>query len=112
MPPLYPLKTVKNLLRANHYQINTDVLIDAANDFEWGGQEVAKCLMKMNDRSHQLDRANNHFYKTEPSETIPGVMLDFYKIKNAPEENEVYVHLYIRDWDNKLIINSFKRLEP
>lgn len=108
--PSYPIKDIKNLLRINHFWVNQDALQDAHNDFGWGRPEIAKCLLRLNDRYYRDDRSRNHFYKTKPHKGYPNTMMDYYKIKNASEGNKVYTHLYIHPNSGRLIISSFKEL--
>lgn len=110
MPPFYPLREVKALLRVNHFQINTNAIQSARDDFEWGPDEIVKCLLRLNDRDYANDMANNHFHKTVPHRTIPYTNMDYYKMRNAPDGFKVYTHFYIRNFDGKLIITSFKDL--
>lgn len=110
MPPYYPLKDVKALLRINHYCINPPAVQSAWGDFMWGNDEIVKCLLKLNSRHFVSDPEKNHFYKTDPHNHIPNTMMDIYKMKNAPEGNSVYTHFYIRNFDGRLIISSFKEL--
>ncbi|HKP97196.1 MAG TPA: type II toxin-antitoxin system MqsR family toxin [Fibrobacteria bacterium] len=98
----YKLKDAKRLLRENSYRINTDVSIDALNDFGWTEADIKSAFLKLNG----APRPVGHFYKTAPSEKIPGVMLDFYKASNLNGE-DVYCHFYMKN--GRLIINSFKR---
>ncbi len=110
MEPFYPLKDVKALLKANHYQLNDPPLQDAHNHFMWGPKDIKKCLLRLNDKLHKNDPEKNHYHKTEQHREFPATKMDYYKIRNAPEGNMVYTHFYIRGFDGKLIISSFKRL--
>lgn len=110
LAPAYPLRDVKALLRANHYQVNDPALQSAYGCFLWGPDEIVKCLLRLNNKPHNLNREKNHFHKTVPHTSIPNTEMDYYKIKNASEGNKVYTHFYIRNFDGKLIISSFKEL--
>jgi len=110
LPPFYPLRDVKALLKISHFQINSNAIQTAKDDFEWGPNEIVKCLLKLNDRDYASDRAKNHFHKTTAHSTIPNTKMDYYKMRNAPDGFKVYTHFYIRNFDGKLIITSFKDL--
>jgi hypothetical protein len=110
LPPYYPLKSVKQLLTANHFEISDPALSDAHYHFHWGPSEIIACLMSLNDRDYVKNMAKNHYYKTEPHRKIPNTKMDYYKMQNAPGGFEVYTHFYIRDFDGKLMITSFKEL--
>lgn len=110
MGPHYPLQRIKDLLRANHYSVYDSALQTAHNDFLWGPKEIVACLLKLNNRLYRDNPEKNHFHKTEPHRSSPGTKIDFYKIKNAPEGNEVFTKFFIRESDGQLFIQSFKRL--
>ena len=111
--PTYPISTVKRLLRANNFRINTNALQGAYDDFGWGQDEITKCLLKLNDKYYIDEPSKNHFYKFEPHRNFPNTntMMDYYKIENGLEGNRVYTHLYIHPNSGKLIISSFKELQ-
>ena len=111
MPPFYPLKQVKSLIRANHYRINPNALQTAKDDFEWDCNDIAKCLLKLNGKDYAADTTSNHFYKTEDHNKIPHTKMDYYKMREAPDGFKVYTHFYVRNDDGMLIISSFKELE-
>ena len=107
--PSYPLNDVKKLIRDNNVFINDNAQEDAWNDFNWRLSEIKKCLLKLNDKYHKLDREKNHFVKTEPHKKKPTLMVDAYRAKNIMKNVNIYVHFYIHPGGN-LIINSFKEL--
>jgi len=108
--PAYPVKDVKSLLKNNNFRINPDALQDAFDDFGWGQGEIVKCLLKINDRYHRDDPSKNHFYKVEEHRQFPNTKMDYYKIKNGFEGNQVYTHFYIHPVSGKLVISSLKEL--
>ncbi len=70
-----------------------------------------RVVLGLNDRDYSVSPEKNHFYKTDPHETIPNTMMDYYKVRNGLEGNSIYIHLYINNMSGQLIISSFKRLE-
>ena len=110
--PTYPISTVKRLLRDNNIRINPDVLQDAYDDFGWGHDEITKCLLKLNDKYYLDEPSKNHFHKTKQHAkfTSTNTMMDYYKIENGLEGNQVYTHFYIHPNSGKLVISSFKEL--
>lgn len=69
-------------------------------DFGWGESDIKAAFLKLNGSQ----RPDGHFHKSEIDNSIPGIMLDFYKDPNLNGE-DVYIHFYIRD--GILVINSF-----
>ena len=98
--PSYPLEDVRGKIAQGKYRINPDVQIDAHRDFGWGTADIEDAFQKLQPK---------HFYKTDPSEKIPGVMLDVYQAPRLKKE-DVYTHFYIRE-DGCLVINSLHKLD-
>lgn len=110
--PLHPLKDVKKLLREpNSVSINPNAVSDAWDDFGWRPEEIKKCLLKLNDKDHSLNKEENHFYKTARHHKIRNAMVDVYKAKNIMEGADVYTHIYIHPTSGMLIVNSFHKLD-
>ena len=110
MGPYYPLKTVKKLLRKGQFKIQPNATASALDDFGWRSRDIVKCLLKLNDRDHRIDREKNHFYKSEPHWHIPNTMMDYYKAKNIMDGFDIYTHFYMRNGNVFLIVSSFKEL--
>ncbi len=85
--PSYPLKDVKQLIRANHVFIQPNAIVDAWDDFGWRSDDIKKCLLKLNDKYYSHNREKNHFHKTKPHRQFPDTMLDYYKAKNIMGNN-------------------------
>ena len=94
----YPLREVREKLSTNKVLIRRNALSYARKDFGWETADILDALKKLRP---------NHYYKTDPSENKPGIMLDFYRATNLKGEN-IYTHFYIDDQTGLLIINSFK----
>ena len=109
--PTYSLKLVKEKVRNNEWKPSDDALNDAWSDFGWDVSDMAKVLLKLNPRDHDLNRQRNHFYKSDTFNDQNHLLLDFYKARNIKDGENVYIHLYIRAEDNKVIVNSFKELQ-
>jgi len=109
--PHYPLAGVKAKIKAGEFEIKPNGLDGASNDFGWGPEEIKKCLLKLNDKDHAADKQNNHYYKKEQHRHLPHTVIDYYKARNIMDGENVYIHLYIRNSDQKVIINSFHELE-
>jgi hypothetical protein len=109
--PFYSLKLVKQKVRENDWRATKNAQDGAWFDFEWDLEKMGKCLLKLNDRDYELNRSCNHFFKSDPFNKEPHIMLDFYKAYNIQDGEDVYMHLYIREEDGKLIVNSFHHLE-
>ena len=67
-------------------------------DFGWTANDIIAAIKKLR---------VSHFYKSELSGLIENCMIDYYKASELNKE-AVYIHFYIRE--NRLIINSFKKL--
>ena len=108
--PEYSLKRVKEKIRAQDWRATPNAENRCWDDFGWGREDMGRCILKLNDKHHLADQRRNHFYKSEPFEREPHLLLDFYKAHNIMDGESVYIHLYIREEDDKLIINSFHQL--
>ena len=109
--PSYPLKDVKDLIKANKFHCNNNATMDAYDDFGWKTNEIKKCLLKLNDRYHLDNLKENHFYKSEPHNRNTNIMVDIYRAINIMDGFNVYTHFYIHPNFGNLIISSFKELE-
>ncbi len=109
--PHYPLADVKAKIRAGAFEIRPNALDGARDGFGWGPDEIKKCLLKLNDKDHSLDKPKNHYYKNEPHHRIPHTVVDYYKARAIMDGEDVYIHLYISNRNNKVVINSFHELE-
>ena len=92
----YPLSEVKDKVKNGKLLIKPNAEFRAYQDFAWSITDIKSALLKLSAKD---------FQKTEPSEKIPGVFLDFYKAYINKEN--VYTHFYINRITNTLIINSF-----
>lgn len=110
MKPLYPLKDVKLRVQNNLCEFSNGALFNANRFYGWGPKEMKKCLLRLNDRYYSSNPQMNHFHKTDNRKNAPLVKMDFYKMENAPEGNNVYTHLYIHPDSNMLIVDSFKEI--
>lgn len=110
--PYNPLKTVRARIHADDITIRPDALQDAMDDFNWRGADIKKALLNLNDKYYYDNKFKNHFYKYEPHESYPAenTYIDFYRGHNLLDGENVYTHLYIREHQTTVIINSFKEL--
>ncbi|MGL1932200.1 MAG: type II toxin-antitoxin system MqsR family toxin [Desulfotalea sp.] len=108
--PHYQLKTIKALINFNKYRFQDNALETGSDDFGWGGIEMSKVILKLNERWHQDNPSKNHFYKTEIHTSFPNTKMDYYKIMNGLEGNSIYTHFYIHPDSEMLVISSFKEL--
>jgi hypothetical protein len=108
--PHYSLKRIKEKVRSEDWRATSNAEQRAWLDFGWDRSDMARCLLKLNARYHLSLPDKNHFYKTEPFNKEPHIMLDFYKARNIMCGEDVYIHLYVRALDDKLIVNSFHQL--
>ena len=67
-------------------------------DFGWTANDIIAAIQKLK---------ISHFYKSEPSDLIENCMIDYYKASELNKE-AIYIHFYVRE--NRLVINSFKKL--
>lgn len=102
--PSNKLSEVKSLI--DNALININAQEDARNDFNWGTQDIRKCLKKLNHKYYSDDPEKNHFYKTEDHNFKPDIKVDIYKAKRIMEGFSIYTHFYIEN--GSLIISSFK----
>ncbi len=108
--PTYDLKLVKQKLRAGEFDIKPNAKSTAKDEFEWGTDDIVKCLLNLNSRHYVKDNGSNHFYKTEPHRHFPNTMMDYYKARGIYQGESVYTHFYVRNSDGCLVISSFKEL--
>ncbi|MDP2379938.1 MAG: type II toxin-antitoxin system MqsR family toxin, partial [Pseudohongiella sp.] len=94
-----PLKTVRHMIDAKKYRINSNAFDDASVDFGWGDLEICQAICKL--KSSQC-------YASTPHLKIPGCMVDCYRAPKLYKNENVYTHFYING--DLLIINSFKEL--
>jgi len=94
------LAEVKELISNGRFLITKSALDSARKDFGWGVDDIIEALMRLDLK---------HFHKRDVSQHNRWMTLDFYKAKNLKGE-KVYTHFYIDDADNRLIVNSFKRI--
>lgn len=80
--------------------IRDEVKDTADKAFGWGISDILDAFMKL-----QL----KHFYKTGPSDFEPHFPIDFYKARGLKGEN-VYIHFYVDDQTNLLMVDSFKEI--
>ena len=95
--PFYSLTEVKQLLKEGNVAIRENARNTAFVDFGWTANDIIAAIQKLK---------VSHFYKSEPSDLIENCMIDYYKAEL--NEESVYMHFYVRE--NRLVINSFKRL--
>ena len=95
--PCFPLKEVKKLLQTNQYVIAKKAIESARNDFNWNTTDIVDALLKLKKRHH---------YKRSVLYKKSDVMMDIYKA--SINGQYIYLHYYIDDNDNLLIIGSFK----
>jgi hypothetical protein len=110
--PYHALSVVKKRVRDGDVLLRQNALSRAYSDFNWGGEEIKQCLLKLNDRVHTIDPERNHYYKTERHRHFPteNTMMDYYKAKRIMFNESIYTHIYIRDGQSTLIVSSFKDL--
>ena len=98
--PYYPLSVIKDKISKDDVVIRKNALESAENDFRWDDKDILDAINKLQPK---------HFYKTDPARHVPSRMIDFYKVYSLKGE-DVYIHLYIHEDINKLVISSFKKL--
>jgi len=79
--PSYPLEEVQKKIRRNEYRITLQAINDADTFFGWERKDIIECLLKLNDKYHNDDKDNNHFYKTDKNLNDPPHMMDVYRAK-------------------------------
>ncbi len=95
--PCFSLKEVKELLRINKYRITGKALKSARSDFNWNSNDIVKALLKLQKEDH---------YKRNIRYEQSDIMMDIYKAHINGQY--IYLHYYIDDDDNLLIVGSFK----
>lgn len=110
--PRNPLNVVRGRVNANDICIRPDAFQEAQDDFNWTGDEIKKCLLKLNDRYWFDDKIKNHFYKYEKHTNYPAenTHIDYYRAHKILDNESVYTHFYIRENTTRVIVNSFKEL--
>jgi len=98
--PYYSLGVVKGLVKNGDVRIRDKVMRSAEKAFGWDESDMRDALMKLQIK---------HFYKTGPSDFEPHFPIDFYKAHGLKGEN-VYIHFYIDDETNLLMVDSFKEI--
>ena len=93
----YNIDRIRILIREGQYRITTSALQGA---FALGflDDDVLDCIL------HSL--AETHFYKTMPSEKVPGLWQDVYKLRY--DGTPVYLKLQI-DFNEQSVVISFKK---
>lgn len=109
--PYYPLALVKKKIEDREYEITPRAQFGARRDFGWQLDKVRKCLLKLNDRDNSSDKNKNHFYKTDTRESPPRVPMDFYRARYILDGESVHIHLYVKQEDGKLVVDSFHELK-
>ena len=93
----YQLSEVIQKIDNGQVLIRSNAERDANQQFGWGLSDIKDAYRKLQPR---------HFHKTDVSESVAGVVLDFYKATINGER--IYTHFYINDKSKCLVINSFK----
>ena len=96
--PFYSLAEVKHLAKEGNVAIRGNARNTALVDFGWTANDIIAAIQKLK---------ISHFYKSEPSDLIENCMIDYYKASELNKE-AIYIHFYVRE--NRLVINSFKKL--
>jgi len=96
--PFYPLAEVKQLAKAGNVAIRGNARNTALVDFGWTANDIIAAIQKLK---------VSHFYKSVQSVLIENCMIDYYKASELNKES-VYMHFYVRE--NRLVINSFKKI--
>jgi hypothetical protein len=91
------LAEVKQLVQEGKVAIRGNARNTALVDFGWTTDDIIAAIQKLK---------VIHFYKSEPSNLLENCMIDYYKAEL--NEESVYLHFYVRE--NRLVINSLKRL--
>lgn len=98
--PFYDLDEVKKLIEEDHVLFTGSALNGARDCFGWNESDIKDAIVKL---------TKKHFYKSDVSKYDAYLVYDFYKAHNLKGEN-VYIHLFIDEKENKVIINSFKEI--
>lgn len=98
--PQYPLPEVLLLIQQGKVVIRPDARTDAQNDFGWDTDDILEALSKLKEK---------HFYKKDVSSRNRWHVYDFYKAYGLCGE-DVYMHFFIDDDNDMLVINSFKKI--
>lgn len=96
MEPTYQLSKIKILVNENN-RIITGNAIRSALEQGFDGEDIDHCICEVLDESH--------FYKTMPSEKIPTLWQDVYKLRFCGKR--IYLKLQINH-AGKAVIVSFK----
>lgn len=92
----YQLSEVIKKINSDQVLINKNAEDDAYQQFGWGISDIKDAYRKLRPK---------HFHKTDASEYIVGVAIDFYKATINGEK--IYTHFYINDKSGFIVINSF-----
>lgn len=98
--PYYSLGVVKGLVKAGKVVISEKARDTADKAFGWGVADILDALTKLQP---------SHFYKPGLSNFEPHFPIDFYKARGLKGEN-VYIHFYVDDETNLLMVDSFKEI--
>ena len=94
----YELAEIKTLAQTpGAVVIRPDAALDALSQFGWEGDDVLRAIGRLR---------RQDFVKTDPSQKVPGRLLDFYRA--SMEGEKFYTHFYV-DSQGRLIINSFHK---
>lgn len=97
--PAYSLEEINKLIKEAKVDFWPNARRLAQRDFGWSPSEIIKAIKTL-----QL----KDFYKREQCDRFPLVTLDVYKPARKFEGKFIYIHLYVDDEANRLIINSCK----
>ena len=96
----YQLSEVRQYILKGKVRINPNARRDAYRCFGWESEDIIDAILKLQPK---------YYYKTDASRINPENVIDYYKAKGLKGEN-VYIHYYIDDESETLIINSFKEI--
>jgi len=97
--PAYPLDEVNQLIAEGKVDFWPNALRLAKNDFGWSPKEIIEAVGRL----RPID-----FHKREQCDHYPKIVLDVYRPRRRIKAEWIYLHLYINDETNQLIINSCK----
>jgi len=92
----YGLAEVIRKINNGQVLIKPNATTDAYQQFGWESSDIKDAYRRLQPK---------HFHKTDVSEYIPRVAIDFYKATINGEK--IYTHFYINDQSRLLVINSF-----
>jgi len=98
--PYYSLGIAKGLVKTGNVRIRHEAQESARKDFGWELPDMLDALKKLQPK---------HFHKPGESYFTPKIPFDFYKAYNLKGE-DVYIHFYIDNEADLLMIDSFKKI--